>query len=74
LFHYIVSQSGQVFKGNAKGEENRIRISDDTLKPILIAYFSNQNDDGFDPVSKPGLSQLILDIANRNSIPMDNVM
>lgn len=73
LFHYIVTKSGLVFKGNAKGEENRIRMTGETSKPIIIAYFSNENDIEFDPVSKTGLSELILDIANRNAIDLDSV-
>lgn len=74
LFHYVVSKSGQIFKGVQKGEEHRFLFTEEeTLKPIVIAYFSAENDIEFDPVSKSPLSELILDIANRNSIPMDRV-
>jgi len=74
LFHYVVSKSGQIFKGAQKGEEHRFHFTEEeTLKPIVIAYFSGENDVEFDQVSKSSLSELILDIANRNSIPLDRV-
>jgi hypothetical protein len=73
LFHYVVTKTGQIFEGGSKGEEHRYRTTDDSLHPIIIGYMANKDDIQFDDSVKQNLAELILDIANRNSITMDRV-
>lgn len=73
LFHYLITKSGQVFEGALKGEEHRFRLDNETLHPIIVAYMANKSDVEFDELSKASVGELILDIANRNSIDMTSI-
>jgi len=73
LFHYLVSKSGQAFKGAVKGDENRFRFTETNLKPIVIAYLASEEDTEFDSVSRSGLAELLLEIMNKNAISPENI-
>lgn len=72
--HYFLSNDGQVFAGNSKGDEQRLNIEDpEGNKPILIMYLADKGQTDFTINAKSSLAELILDIANRNAIKLTNV-
>lgn len=72
-FHYVVSRSGEIFKGNAGGEERKISITDVGDDVVVIGYLAARSDSAFDPRSSSALQELILDVINKNSIKPENV-
>lgn len=72
-FHYVISANGEVFQGNQGGDERKVQVQgiDETI--ILVGYLTGTIRDSFDPRSINNLSELLLDIANRNSISTENI-
>jgi len=73
LSHYFVSKDGQVLQGNHKGDEQRFNISGTTDKPIIITYFSQEDQTDFPTEVRSTLKNLILDLANLNGIKLEKV-
>jgi hypothetical protein len=73
LFHYLVSSSGEIYAGAKKGEEHRFKLEGTTLRPIIIGYMTTRNSVEFDEVARANITDMILEITNRNAIPLDNV-
>lgn len=67
IFHYVMLNDGTIIEGNTKGEEQRFSIAGEN-KPIIVAYFAKADDQDFSFSGKAALSQLVLDIANRNHL------
>lgn len=72
-FHYVVSHTGEIFKGNSGGEERKINISGVGDDVVVVGYLAGKSDNAFDPRAQSSLTNLILDISNRNSILGDKV-
>lgn len=73
LFHYIVTKDGEVLEGNSRGEEQRFALEDDPSKPILIAYLAEDDDSDFTVEATKIISDLMIEIANRNRIRLDKI-
>ena len=73
LFHYLVSRSGEIYAGAKKGEEFRFKLEGTTLRPIIIGYMTTRDSVEFDDVAKSNITDMILEITNRNAIPLENV-
>lgn len=72
-FHYVVSHTGEMFRGNSGGEERKINITGVGDDVVVIGYLAGNNDNAFDPRAQTSLTNLILDVANRNAIKSDKV-
>lgn len=72
-FHYVVSSTGEIFKGNSGGEERKISIDGLGDDFVVIGYLAGKSDNAFDPRAVDALSGLVLDVANRQAIPMNKV-
>lgn len=72
-FHYVISREGSTFKGNSGGEERKITIKDLGDDYVVIGYLAGKGDNGFDPRAAEPLAELLLDVANRNSINPDKI-
>jgi hypothetical protein len=72
-FHYIVSRDGRIFQGNSGGEERKISIQGIGDGVVVIGYLAGKSDNAVDPRAKEALGDLIVDVASRNSIPLDKV-
>ena len=73
LFHYFVTKDGKVFEGNSKGEEQRVALKDIAEKPVIIAYLAENDSEDFSIEGRKALNELIIDVANRNRIKLENV-
>lgn len=73
LFHYFVTKDGKVLEGNSKGEEQRFALKDTQEKPVLIGYFAEKDSDDFTLEGKRALNELILEVANKNRIKLENI-
>lgn len=73
LFHYIVNKQGEILEGNSRGEEQRFALQEDQSKPVIIAYLAEKDDTDFSPEATKALGDLIIEIANRNRIPLEKV-
>lgn len=72
-FHYFVSPWGNVYEGNSSGEEARITVHEQT-DSVIIGYLANRGDSDFNPRAKASMGELILGIANRYAISLDDVV
>lgn len=72
-FHYVVSHTGEIFRGNSGGEERKVNIQGVGDDVVVIGYLAGKSDNAFDPRAQSSLTGLILDVANRNSIRTDKV-
>lgn len=72
-FHYVMSEDGQVFEGNAGGDERKVQVQGIEGTIILVGYLAGSLTDDFDPRSQNSFSELLLDIANRNTISPDKI-
>lgn len=73
-FHYVVSHSGEIYKGNAGGDERKISVEGVGSDVIVIGYLAGRNDNSFDSRAYTALTELLLDVANRNSIKPDKIV
>ena len=74
LFHYLVTKDGEVLQGNSKGEEQRFALKDDESKPVIVAYMPGNGEDDFSEKGRSKLNSLVVDIANRNRIKLENIL
>lgn len=72
-FHYVVSQNGLIYKGTSLGDERRIDVAGYDKPKIYIAYLTEQNSLRFSNQSTKPISDLILQIANNNTISPDSI-
>lgn len=72
-FHYIVTSDGIVAKGNQGGEERKVVIEGVSGNPIVVAYLSDRRQINFDVRAESALTDLLLQVANRNSINPNNI-
>ncbi|MCA9383112.1 SH3 domain-containing protein [Candidatus Dojkabacteria bacterium] len=72
LFHYVVLSDGTIVEGNSKKQDQKVPVEGES-SPILIAYLASENAQDFEPEAKDPISKLILDIANTQAIPLENI-
>lgn len=60
-------------RGTRGGEERKISIDGLGDDYVVIGYLAGKSDNAFDPRAADSLSELILNIANRQAISLDNV-
>lgn len=73
LFHYFVTKDGKVLEGNSKGEEQRFALKDTQEKPVIIGYLAENDSDDFSTEGREALNSLIVEVANRNRIKLENI-
>ncbi|MEP7103944.1 MAG: SH3 domain-containing protein [Candidatus Dojkabacteria bacterium] len=73
-FHYIVSTTGEVYQGNLGGDERKVNVEGIGSNVILIAYLANGKQNTFDSKSDDSLQNLLLTVANKNSIKPENIV
>lgn len=71
-FHYVVSQTGEVYVGNEAGHEQVIPIVG-RPNSIVIGYMADRSDNQINPRAFSSLESLILRIVNEEQIPLNNV-
>ena len=67
-FHYVVSEKGDIFKGNLGGDERKVQVEGIGTNTILIGYLGGSLKNEFDPRSLNSLQELLLNVSNTNSI------
>ncbi len=72
-FHYVVGSDGQIFEGNKGGDEQRIFVQNADPGMLVVGYLQKENEDNFSLNAMSGLSSIILELANRNSIKLENI-
>lgn len=72
-FHYVVSRNGEIFKGNAGGDERKISVQGVGSESIVVGYLAGPSDSSFDTRAFSALSELLLDVINRNAIKPEKV-
>ncbi len=73
LSHYFVTTEGQVLEGNSLGADQRIKLYQNDSKPIIINFFIAEGANDFTINQKQTLKDLILKLANEQSIPLDSI-
>jgi len=71
-YHYLITESGNIFKGNKYGDEKQINLTDFSSHSIIIGYVNRGNTTNIDPRAEKGLKELILQIGNYNNINPKN--
>lgn len=74
LFHYVLTRDGRVLQGTTNGEDHRFDVRESEDKPVIIAYLSGDEEIDFAKNARPVLSELLLEIANRNALPLDKIL
>lgn len=72
-FHYVVSSDGRIFKGNSGGEERKINIKGIGEDMVVIGYLAGKSDNAFDSRASRALQDLLVEVANKNAIPVDKI-
>ncbi|MEI7579216.1 MAG: SH3 domain-containing protein [bacterium] len=72
-YHYLLLPDGTIYKGNSKGEDQRLKIESTLSGPIVIGYLAQPDGVDFSTSAKDSLPGLILDIVNRQNIALDQV-
>ncbi len=67
-YHYLVSEDGELYKGNQGGDERLIRVNNIGDNVVLIGYMTNKNSGRFTTEAKDALKNLVIKISNQNSI------
>lgn len=73
-YHYLVSENGEILKGNSSGDEKEVSIEDLGENNVVIGYLNYSGNNFLSPEAKESLEDLLLDIANRNSIKPENII
>ena len=73
LSHYFVTTEGQVLEGNSLGADQRIKLYQNDSKPIIINFFVAEGSTDFTINQKQTLKELILKLANEQSIALENI-
>ena len=71
-FHYLVGIGGSIFEGASDGPERAFSIGDST-NSINIAYIANNSNEDFNPFGLESLKEIILENANKYSVPIENI-
>ncbi len=74
LSHYFVTSQGQILEGNSLGNDQRIKLYQNESKPIIINYFVPEGSTTFTANQKQALKDLIVKLANEQSISLEKVM
>ncbi len=72
-FHYLITEDGGVFKGNSSGDEKKINIEGIGDNAVVVGYLSTDEAGAIAPASEQPLSNLLLNIANQDSINPENI-
>ncbi len=73
-YHYLVSEDGELYKGNQGGDERRLRISGIGDNVVLIGYMTSKSSARFTTEAKDSLKNLVTNISNVNGInPLERV-
>lgn len=73
-FHYLISNDGKLIDNDLSILDRKIVSNVDGIQnPILVGYMSAPGEIGFKPLSKEKVAQMILDIINKNNIPLENI-
>jgi hypothetical protein len=72
-FHYLITSDGEIYQGNQGGDERKINIEGQGDAAIVIAYLTSSRQISFDQRVEEPLSQLLLQLANKNAVPFDRV-
>lgn len=71
-YHYLINENGIIY--SAEGSEDRlVKIKDSDKNNIIIGYLAKANSTTFADSAMAGLQDLIIEIANRNNIKVENI-
>jgi hypothetical protein len=73
LCHYTVSKEGAVTEGMKAGIEQRVPLSSESNKPVIIYYLASADKLDFSSEGKASLEELLLRIMNENSIKPERI-
>ena len=67
-YHYLITESGLVYKGNKFGDEKQVSLTDFSSSSVIIGYLNKGNTTNIDSRAEKSFKELILQIANYNNI------
>jgi hypothetical protein len=67
-FHYVLDKNGTVYEGIKGGVERSALVEGGPEDPIVVAYLANRGDTDFSSTAILQLENLLLNIANENSL------
>lgn len=67
-FHYLITESGIVYKGNKFGDEKQVNITDFSSHSVIVGYINKGTTTNIDPRAEKAFKELVLQIANYNNI------
>lgn len=73
LAHYFVTSDGLILEGNTKGDDQRFKLFENESKPIIIQYLTGSDSNDITLLAKNTLKQLLLQLANEQAIPLENI-
>ncbi|GAB4284314.1 MAG: hypothetical protein Kow0081_1370 [Candidatus Dojkabacteria bacterium] len=72
-FHYFISEEGELFRGNKGGDERRVNIEGFGQDSIVIGYIVRKGSLLMNTRALNSAKELVLEVANNNSIPPENI-
>lgn len=72
-FHFVVGASGDVYEGNKGGDEQSILIQGEDPGAIVVGYLVEEGESGFSIRAFDSVQNILLDVANRNSIKSEKI-
>ena len=74
-FHYVITNDGKLIANDLSIPDRRINNIESVgiEGPIVVGYMTDIGSIGFKPSAKGKIGSIILDLANQNTIPLENV-
>lgn len=70
-FHYVITENGEIYKGNSVGEERKINVVGFETPKVYVAYLTTSKSIRFSNQASKSITSLLTSIANNNTISPD---
>ncbi|MCA9385780.1 SH3 domain-containing protein [Candidatus Dojkabacteria bacterium] len=73
-FHYVITEDGQLIENTFSHADRPIQVENDIGEhPILVGYMTTSGSLGFKSSSKSKVANILIDVINKNAIPLEQV-
>jgi hypothetical protein len=73
-FHYVITNDGKLIEFDVGNIDRKISFVDSTIdSPLVVGYFTTPGATRFNPYAREQVEEIILYLANKNAIPLDQI-
>lgn len=74
-FHYVITNDGKLIEFDTENIDRKIEVENSTLdSPLVVGYFTTNAGTRFNPYARTQIEDIIIDLANKNAIPLENIL